>query len=360
MIEIGYTGEEKFRKVQIDMSAWMDDMPNGVPSIVHIRPGESEAYIVTTTFVDNILTWEVAMNDMGSEQGMGMMQVWLEETENTTLIKRGKSATVATLIRNAINDPGDTEPPARTMLLNLQAEAATLPAGSSATAEWEHDGYYGDYTLKLGIPKGDKGDPTDISGKADKVESATSGDFAGLDASGNLTDSGHKPSEFATGGEVAIMCEGDTHIAISSGEYVVVRNHETLDDGLYKATANIAQNGALSTSNLTAQDNGLGGAVNALNSSVSTLNSRVGKIVDAGRGTTNTSTGIFTFTVQNSVSVFLTINTQVATFYITSSGSMYSAEVSGYTITKSGDTVTITKTTSVGTAATIAYIMISA
>ena len=24
MIEIGYTGEEKFRTVQIDMSAWMD------------------------------------------------------------------------------------------------------------------------------------------------------------------------------------------------------------------------------------------------------------------------------------------------------------------------------------------------
>jgi hypothetical protein len=34
--------------------------------------------------------------------------------------------------------------------------------------------------------------------KADKVASATSGDFAGLDSNGNLTDSGKKASDFAT------------------------------------------------------------------------------------------------------------------------------------------------------------------
>lgn len=38
----------------------------------------------------------------------------------------------------------------------------------------------------------------DISGKADKVTSATNGNFAGLDANGNLTDSGHKHSDYLT------------------------------------------------------------------------------------------------------------------------------------------------------------------
>jgi len=38
----------------------------------------------------------------------------------------------------------------------------------------------------------------DLSGKADKVSSATNGDFAGLDTNGNLTDSGKKASDFAT------------------------------------------------------------------------------------------------------------------------------------------------------------------
>ncbi len=37
----------------------------------------------------------------------------------------------------------------------------------------------------------------DITGKADKVAGATSGNFAGLDASGNLADSGKKASDFA-------------------------------------------------------------------------------------------------------------------------------------------------------------------
>lgn len=40
----------------------------------------------------------------------------------------------------------------------------------------------------------------DVSRKADKVTNATSGNFAGLDASGNLTDSGSKASDFLVNG----------------------------------------------------------------------------------------------------------------------------------------------------------------
>ena len=42
-------------------------------------------------------------------------------------------------------------------------------------------------------------------GKADKVTSATSGDFAGLDSSGNLTDSGKKAADFATDDEMSAV-----------------------------------------------------------------------------------------------------------------------------------------------------------
>lgn len=40
----------------------------------------------------------------------------------------------------------------------------------------------------------------DLSGKADKVSGATTGNFAGLDSNGNLTDSGSKASDFAVAG----------------------------------------------------------------------------------------------------------------------------------------------------------------
>lgn len=53
-------------------------------------------------------------------------------------------------------------------------------------------------TLKTGLSATVLTQHQDISGKADKVASATSGNFAGLDANGNLTDSGSKASDFAT------------------------------------------------------------------------------------------------------------------------------------------------------------------
>lgn len=43
----------------------------------------------------------------------------------------------------------------------------------------------------------------DITGKADKVSGATADNFAGLDANGNLTDSGSKASDFATAAQGA-------------------------------------------------------------------------------------------------------------------------------------------------------------
>jgi hypothetical protein len=52
------------------------------------------------------------------------------------------------------------------------------------------------------------GGSTDISGKADKVSGATNGNFAGLDANGNLTDSGKKASDFNTPVETSLPESG--------------------------------------------------------------------------------------------------------------------------------------------------------
>lgn len=48
--------------------------------------------------------------------------------------------------------------------------------------------------------KGDYVDADDVNSKADKVVGATNGNLAGLNASGNLTDSGSKATDFATSG----------------------------------------------------------------------------------------------------------------------------------------------------------------
>ena len=48
---------------------------------------------------------------------------------------------------------------------------------------------------------------TDISGKADKVAGATEGNFAALDANGNLTDSGKKSADFVATTDIASDAE---------------------------------------------------------------------------------------------------------------------------------------------------------
>ena len=65
----------------------------------------------------------------------------------------------------------------------------TIPA-AQVNSDWNADSGVAQILNKPTIP--------DVSGKADKVGGATNGDFAGLDASGNLTDSGKKASDFAT------------------------------------------------------------------------------------------------------------------------------------------------------------------
>ena len=59
---------------------------------------------------------------------------------------------------------------------------------------------------------------TSIASKADKVENATEGNFAGLDANGNLVDSGKKASDFATAAQGAIAENLDGTVATLSEE----------------------------------------------------------------------------------------------------------------------------------------------
>lgn len=68
------------------------------------------------------------------------------------------------------------------------------------------------------------------TGKADKVSSATAGHFAGLDSSGNLTDSGKKPGDFANASHAHA---GYAEVKIFSG--VSVAASAWLSDSTYAA-----------------------------------------------------------------------------------------------------------------------------
>lgn len=115
------------------------------------------------------------------------------------------------------------------------------------------------YTSNLDLKKPAQSDKiriADFNGNADNIDAAVGADFG----------QGTKPSindainSLADG--LAIVAQGDVHAAISVGQFVYVRNHGTLAEGLYVASTAISANGALSGSNLTADSSG---GLNSLN-----------------------------------------------------------------------------------------------
>ena len=69
----------------------------------------------------------------------------------------------------------------------------------------------------------------DISGKADKVSGATSGNFAGLDSNGNLTDSGHKHSDYLTSHQ-DISGKADKAVPTAAGNVAILNASGNLAD----------------------------------------------------------------------------------------------------------------------------------
>lgn len=67
---------------------------------------------------------------------------------------------------------------------------------------------------------------------------------------------------------LAIVANGNTHGAVAKGQYVYVRGHGTLAEGLYTAKSAIAVNATLSGANLTADS---GGGLNSLGIAMSSV-----------------------------------------------------------------------------------------
>lgn len=89
---------------------------------------------------------------------------------------------------------------------------------------------------------------TALNGKADKVTSATNGNLAGLDANGNLTDSGYDPSDFATAAQGTAASSALQSISRGTdGNYVTTtvgtktNNNQTV--AVSVTTANVSTSG---------------------------------------------------------------------------------------------------------------------
>lgn len=73
---------------------------------------------------------------------------------------------------------------------------------------------------------------------------------------------------------LAIIANGNVHAAISSGQFVYVRGHGTLANGLYVANQNISANATLTSSNLDADSSG---GLNALSARITPIENAFSK-----------------------------------------------------------------------------------
>lgn len=103
-----------------------------------------------------------------------------------------------------------------------------------------------------------------ISGKADKVTGATSGNFAGLDANGNLVDSGKKASDFASASAVqSVKMKDSSGNELNNGTNVIIPEASTTSPGVMSVDDKSKLNGIAPEANkyihpsYTAQNSGM-------------------------------------------------------------------------------------------------------
>lgn len=135
-IDIGYTGEMDFRTVQIDMSEWVAKMPEGQPTLMHLRPGEYDPYPVTITYENNIITWSVTDGDLGTSEGTGLLQVWFGVQDETEVMRQlGMSAVVPTIIHLSLAGEGRNSSTVQIPWLKEVMEMKNLILGYDYEAE---------------------------------------------------------------------------------------------------------------------------------------------------------------------------------------------------------------------------------
>lgn len=125
-------------------------------------------------------------------------------------------------------------------------KSAILPDGSTGpqgpkgdTGATGPQGVPGDDYVLTAQDKADIASMVDLSGKADKVSGATAGNFAALDANGNLTDSRKKPGDFVTGQALANALSGKQDTLTFDSVPAALSSNPVTSDGVYNGINNL-------------------------------------------------------------------------------------------------------------------------
>lgn len=199
VVEISRQGENEFREIVIDVSAWLAEYPDGKISVIYCRP-DGELYPVIVNATESPITWRPTATDT-AVSGVGAIEVRIQIGDVL-----GKSCTIEANVLGALGAPGGTPAApapdwAQTATEDAdRAEAAAEKAEAASThvpqisenktwLVWDAEaGEYVDTGVSAAGEKGDDGDP----GKA-PIIGADGNWYEWDDAAGAYTDTG-KPS----------------------------------------------------------------------------------------------------------------------------------------------------------------------
>lgn len=214
-IPIGRCGENEFRAITIDVSAWLAVRPEGKVSVIYCRP-DGELYPVIVNATESPIVWRPTATDT-AVAGKGAIEVRI--TSGDVL---GKSCTIRTAVAPALGAAGESPAApapdwAQTVAENAASAAAAAEKAEAASTHmpqisasktwlvWDADaGEYVDSGVSAAGAKGDDGNP----GKAPIIGSNGNW-YEWDDAAGTYTDTG-KPSRGEKGETGASVTIDDT------------------------------------------------------------------------------------------------------------------------------------------------------
>lgn len=285
VLNLGFVGENEHTRVMIDCKKAYDQYPTASASL-KVTPPEGETYPKTVERDGDFILWDVTDSDLTSE-GSGEYQLsfsvgdvvaksyigrfrvcrsivatgetpdavqdWIDAAEDVleavedAIPEGGTAGQVLGKLSDDdydlgwIDQTGGGGTSNYNELTNKPKIAGTTLSGDKSLADLgiaSATDLAAKYTKpNSGIPASDlaSGVVPDVTGKADKVSSATNGNFAGLDSNGNLMDSGKKASDFLTSHQ-DISGKADKVSSATNGNFAGLDSNGNLTDSGKKAS----------------------------------------------------------------------------------------------------------------------------
>ena len=132
VIQIGRVGENQFRAISVDCSAWLTDYPSGSLALIFKAPSGETYMPSNVTISAGVLTWVPETVDLQTE-GVGAAQIELLDGDTVAL-----SSVAPVLVCNSLTDVGEVPTPSESWLVDMiAASLAAQNAAESASDDAE-------------------------------------------------------------------------------------------------------------------------------------------------------------------------------------------------------------------------------